>query len=151
MIEFTLQFEREKLESDVTVSQLSKGNYKDMREELARVDWKGSLTEKTVQQHWREFLGEVTYTLDKGEPVDVICGRTGRVEELERLQKHLGRLGEWKKKWEMEYNVEKCEIMYFDRNNRGIDYFLNGERLRKSEAQRDLGILVKNSLKANMQ
>eukprot|EP00061_Rhincodon_typus_P014675 g41852.t1 len=46
MIEFTLQFEREELESDVMVFQLSKGNYIDMREELARVDWKGTLAGK---------------------------------------------------------------------------------------------------------
>ena len=57
MIEFTLQFEGEKLESDVTVLQLNKGNYKDMREELARVDWKGSPAGKTVEQQWQVFLG----------------------------------------------------------------------------------------------
>ena len=42
MIEFTLQFEREKLESDVTILQLNKGNYEDLREELARVIGKGA-------------------------------------------------------------------------------------------------------------
>ena len=56
MIEFILQFEREKLESDVTVLQVNKSNYKDMREELARVDWKGSLAGKTVKQQWQKFL-----------------------------------------------------------------------------------------------
>ena len=59
MIEFTLQFEREKLESDVMVLQLNKGNYKDMREELARVDWKGNLAGKTVEQQCQEFLGVI--------------------------------------------------------------------------------------------
>ena len=39
MTEFTMQFEREKLKSDVTLLHLNKGHYKDMREELARVDW----------------------------------------------------------------------------------------------------------------
>ena len=58
-IEFTLQFEGEKLESDVMVLQLNKGNYKDMREELARVDWKGSRAGKTVEQQWQEFLGVI--------------------------------------------------------------------------------------------
>eukprot|EP00061_Rhincodon_typus_P010168 g34249.t1 len=57
MIEFTLQFGREKLESDVTVLHLSKGNYRDMREELARVVWKGSLAGMMVEQQWQEFLG----------------------------------------------------------------------------------------------
>ena len=51
----------------------------------------------------------------------------------------------------MEYNVEKCEVMHFGRRNGGIDYFLNGEMLRKSETQRDLGVLVQDSLKVNVQ
>eukprot|EP00061_Rhincodon_typus_P009784 g33551.t1 len=36
-IDWENQFEKEKLESDVMVLELSKANYKDMREELARV------------------------------------------------------------------------------------------------------------------
>ena len=55
------------------------------------------------------------------------------------------------KKWQMEYNVEKCEVMHFGRRNRGRGDFLNGEMLRKSEAQRDLGVLVQDSLKVNVQ
>ena len=51
----------------------------------------------------------------------------------------------------MEYNVEKCEVMHFGRRNGGIKYFLNGKMLRKSETQRDLGVIVQNSLKVNMQ
>jgi len=51
----------------------------------------------------------------------------------------------------MEYNVGKCEVKHFGRKNSSIDYFLNGERLLKSEAQRDLGVLVQDSLKVNVQ
>ena len=47
--------------------------------------------------------------------------------------------------------MEKCDVMSFGRRNGGIDYFLNGEMFRKSEAQRDLGVLVQGSLKFNMQ
>jgi len=57
MIEFTLQLEREKLESDVMVLQLNKGNCKDMREELARVDWKGRLAGKTWNNNGKSFGG----------------------------------------------------------------------------------------------
>ena len=32
---------------------------------------------------------------------------TDSIEEAGGLQKDLGRLGEWTKKWQMEYNVEK--------------------------------------------
>jgi len=51
----------------------------------------------------------------------------------------------------MEYNVEKCEVMHFGRRNGGVNYFLNCEMLRNSEAQRDLGVLVQDSLKVNVQ
>ena len=37
------------------------------------------------------------------------------------------------------------------RKNGGIDYFLNGKMLRKSETQRDLGVIVQDSLKVNVQ
>eukprot|EP00061_Rhincodon_typus_P012747 g38665.t1 len=47
----------------------------------------------------------------------------------------------------MEYNVEKCEVMHFDGKNRGTDYFLNGEKIQKSEVQRDLEVLVQDFLK----
>eukprot|EP00061_Rhincodon_typus_P006812 g27836.t1 len=57
MIEFTLQFKRKKVELDVMVLQLNKGNYRSMREELTRIDWERSLAGKTVEQQWQEFLG----------------------------------------------------------------------------------------------
>eukprot|EP00061_Rhincodon_typus_P002825 g18562.t1 len=62
MIEFTLQFEREKTESEVTVLQLNKGDYRGMKEELSRIDWKRSRAGKTVEQQWREFLGLIKVT-----------------------------------------------------------------------------------------
>eukprot|EP00061_Rhincodon_typus_P001839 g15927.t1 len=64
-----------------------------------------------------------------------------------RLQKDSDRLREWAKKWQMEYNVGKCGVMHFCKKNRGMDDFLNGEKIQKSEVQRDMGVLVQNSLK----
>lgn len=54
---FNLQFEREKIKWDVSVILLSKGNYRGMREELAKIHWKGIVVEMTVEQQWPEFLG----------------------------------------------------------------------------------------------
>ena len=71
---------------------------------------------------------------------------TGHIEEAGRLQKDLDRLGEWTKKWQMKYNVGKCEVMDFGRENRGINYFPNEEKIQKSEVQRDLGVPVQDSL-----
>eukprot|EP00061_Rhincodon_typus_P003109 g19304.t1 len=47
-----------------------------------------------------------------------IAGGTGSIEDSERLQKDLDRLGDWTKKWQMEYNIGKYEVMHFDRKNR---------------------------------
>ena len=49
----------------------------------------------------------------------MICRGTGSIEEAVGLQKDLDRLREWAKKWYMEYNVEKCEVMHFGRTNGG--------------------------------
>eukprot|EP00061_Rhincodon_typus_P007777 g29801.t1 len=45
----------------------------------------------------------------------------------------------------------KVQSYALDSKNRSIDYFLIGEWLWKSEVQRDLGVLVQDSLKVNMQ
>eukprot|EP00061_Rhincodon_typus_P004774 g23399.t1 len=79
---------------------------------------------------------------------DTKIGRgTGSIEEAGRLQKDSDRLGDWAKKWQMEYNVGKREVMHFSKKNRSMEYFLNGDKIHKSEVQRDLGVLVHDSLK----
>ena len=47
--------------------------------------------------------------------------------------------------------MEKCEVMHFAKKNKGLDYFLNEEKIQKAEVQRYLGDLVQTSLKVNLQ
>ena len=72
-------------------------------------------------------------------------------EDARRLQGDLDRLGEWANVWQMQYNVDKCEVIHFGGKNRKADYYLNGGRLGKGEMQRDLGVMVHQSLKVGMQ
>ena len=72
-------------------------------------------------------------------------------EDARRLQGDLDRLGEWANVWQMQYNVDKCEVIHFGGKNRKTDYYLNGGRLGKGEMQRDLGVMVHQSLKVGMQ
>ncbi|XP_072885546.1 uncharacterized protein [Hemitrygon akajei] len=65
MIELTVKFEKEKPKSDVSVFQWSKGNYSGMREELAKVDWKGTLAGRMAEQQWLEFMREVRKVRDR--------------------------------------------------------------------------------------
>ena len=70
---------------------------------------------------------------------------------MENLQKDLDRLGEWARKWQMEFNVGKCEVVHFGRNNGRKDYYLRGEKLQQATVQRDLGVLVHESQKPSLQ
>ena len=72
-------------------------------------------------------------------------------EDVRRLQGDLDRLSEWADAWQMQYNIDKCEVIHFGGKNKGADYYLNGVRLGKGEVQRDLGVLVHQSLKVGMQ
>eukprot|EP00061_Rhincodon_typus_P005455 g24986.t1 len=71
---------------------------------------------------------------------------TGSIEATEKLQKDLDRLGDWAKKWQMELNMGKCKVMHIGKNT-GMDYFLNGGKIQKSQVQRDLGVLVEDPVK----
>ena len=80
-----------------------------------------------------------------------IGGGAGSVEKAGTLQKDLDRLGEWAEKWQMEYSVAKCGVMHFGSWNKGIVYFLNGVIIQKLEVQMDLGVLVQDFQKVNLQ
>uniref|UniRef100_UPI00398E668F leucine-rich repeat-containing protein 47 isoform X2 n=1 Tax=Pristiophorus japonicus TaxID=55135 RepID=UPI00398E668F len=70
---------------------------------------------------------------------------------VRRMQRDFKGIIDRLSEWQMEYNVEKCEVIHFGRKNRKAEYFLNGERMGNVGVQRDLGVLVHQSLKVNMQ
>ena len=51
----------------------------------------------------------------------------------------------------MEYNVGKCEVIHFGRNNGKKDYYLQGKKLQHATVQRDLGVLVHELQKPSLQ
>eukprot|EP00061_Rhincodon_typus_P001239 g14145.t1 len=51
------------------------------------------------------------------------------------------------KKWQMEFNPEKCEVIHFGRLNLRAEYRDRGRILGSEEEQRDLGVHVHRSLK----
>ena len=80
-----------------------------------------------------------------------MSGKANCVEDAESLQRDLDRLSDWARIWQMEYNVGKCEVIHFGRNNSKMDYYLNGEKLQHATVQRDLGVLVHESQKLSLQ
>ena len=47
--------------------------------------------------------------------------------------------------------MDKCEVIHFGSKNRKADYYLNGHKLGEEKVQRDLGILLHQSLRVSVQ
>ena len=69
-------------------------------------------------------------------------------EDCVELQNDLQKLGEWGRKWNMEFNAEKCKVMEFGKSRNRVhhDYVLTGALLNKSTEEKDLGITISNNL-----
>ena len=63
------------------------------------------------------------------------------------LQEALRKLELWAARWGMEFNISKCKVMHFGRNNPRHDYVMNGRLLEKTEEERDLGAVTMSSTK----
>ena len=68
-------------------------------------------------------------------------------EDYEALERDMVRIENWSKTWLLSFNVNKCKTMHIGYNNVKQDYNLNGRTLAKTEAEKDLGVLVSSNLK----
>ena len=68
-------------------------------------------------------------------------------EDAETLARDMRRIQEWSEKWLLTFNEEKCATMHIGKHNQKHDYVLNNKNLKKSEFEKDLGVLVSNDLK----
>ena len=68
-------------------------------------------------------------------------------ENLNKLQIDLRELERWSLKWQLPFNVKKCKVLHFGKNNPEREYVLYDHILETSDQQKDLGILVDNKLK----
>jgi hypothetical protein len=71
--------------------------------------------------------------------------------EIEKLRLDLRNLFKWSEDWQMLFNVEKCKIMHFGKNNVKADYSMNGKILEVVNEERDLGVIVQDDLKVSQQ
>lgn len=63
------------------------------------------------------------------------------------LQAALDELCRWAERWLMRFNVEKCHVVHMVRGNKKFPYHMNGAQLSSSEKEKDIGVMVTNSLK----
>jgi len=72
-------------------------------------------------------------------------------EDRVKFQEGLDNLMEWSEKWQMEFNKGKCHILHLGKNNLKMEYTMGGDKLESSEWEKDLGVLVHQSLRPSMQ
>ena len=63
----------------------------------------------------------------------------------------INNLMEWANDWQMEFNVDKCHIMHLGSRNKEFKYTMEGEELKTSEFEKDIGVLIQRNLKPSMQ
>jgi ribonuclease P/MRP protein subunit RPP40 len=68
-------------------------------------------------------------------------------QEADLLQKDLDGFAQWARDWQMLFNVDKCKVIHMGRNNPRRDYTMEGKTLIKVEEEKDLGVIVHQSLK----
>ena len=79
----------------------------------------------------------ILFDLDEGTKCNIskfaddtkLGGRVNCDADAEILQNDLDRLGEWTNQWQMQYNLDKCEVIHFGSKNKKADYYLNGCKL----------------------
>eukprot|EP00061_Rhincodon_typus_P000805 g12800.t1 len=72
-------------------------------------------------------------------------------EGYQKLQQEFDQLRKWAEKWQMEFNIGKCEVLHFGKSNQGRSFMVKAKTLRSVVEQRDLGIQVHGSLKEESQ
>jgi ribonucleases P/MRP protein subunit RPP40 len=83
---------------------------------------------------------------------DTKLGKEVRAEkDREELQQALDELCEWANTWGMSFNVSKCRVMHTGHNNPRYQYTMNGEVLKETEEETDIGVTVTANMKYSAQ
>jgi hypothetical protein len=67
--------------------------------------------------------------------------------DREALQAALDKMMQWADTWGMRFNVSKCKVMHIGRSNGRSDYKMGGATLEKTREEKDLGVIVMDTLK----
>ena len=67
------------------------------------------------------------------------------------MQRTLDKLIAWVNRWKMDFNVNKCGIMYIRKRNLKFQYQSNDGWVKSVDEERDLGVLMSKDLKFSKQ
>ena len=69
--------------------------------------------------------------------------------DINKLQSDLDKLLEWSEKWQMKFNADKCKAIRFGKFQTGSNYAMNGQELDWVTEEKDLGVIVDETLKSS--
>ena len=72
-------------------------------------------------------------------------------EDQQQFQAMLDRLGEWSSDWQMQFNVDKCHVLHVGKKNPEFVYGWGGGLLEATEEEKDVGVIISNTLKPSLQ
>ena len=67
--------------------------------------------------------------------------------EAAALQSDLDSVSEWARKWELQFNVDKCKVIHFGHDNPDTDYQMNDVPINACTEECDLGVTFDRDLK----
>ena len=67
--------------------------------------------------------------------------------DTNELQQDLKTLLKWSEDWQMLFNADKCKSIHYGFNNKNHSYHMNGQVLEQVNQEKDLGVIITNSLK----
>ncbi len=80
-----------------------------------------------------------------------LAGVVDSLEQSQELQRDLTSLVDWAQTWDMQFNVDKCKVMHIGTKNSKAGYAMDGKTLQVVTQDRDLGIIVEDTLKPTAQ
>ena len=72
-------------------------------------------------------------------------------QQREVLQSTINRLLEWSVEWQMLFNSDKCHVLHLGGDNAKHVYTMGGNALEAVEYEKDVGVIVHQTLKPSMQ
>ena len=71
--------------------------------------------------------------------------------DINYLQEDLVSLSNWLKTWLLNFNLSKCAMLHFGKNNPHHQYLLDNEPISCKQSEKDLGIYICDELKFSLQ
>ena len=76
-----------------------------------------------------------------------MASKVDTIEDEEIVNDDFEALQNWSITKGMKFNVDKCSVMHCGRLNWNIDYKLYGQKIRVTESEKDLGVIINNDMK----